>query len=204
MRWGRHSTVSWNATNHVIQIVGDTHTDTKTIRLFSLTAEVLDLVFISLSYGDRWCFALSCKAAARYALTGRNFLVVSCPSLPRLSRGYRLTSRIDFASLDVVPRSEAFREVMRTLSKGWVGKGLHWCDQCRKFRRFPWLTREEWYGVLGDRRLTVEGMRERRGWVQDIGLSVDGLICWNHSCPDCMKRWKTRLPVNSKKTTWAI
>jgi hypothetical protein len=172
-------------------------------RLFSLPAEILDLVFARTDYGDRWCFALSCKDAARYATSSEKFLGVVLANssqgfiYPRPALWDNLRSNNMKVDSVVLAESKVFREVMRLLSKDWVDRNLHWCDQCRRFRRFPSGTRDDWYGQE-EQKSTVEGMRKAGGWVQDIGLSVDGLICWSHSCPPCAQRWWKNLPSKVK------
>jgi hypothetical protein len=160
--------------------------------------EILDQIFADTDYGDRWCFALSCKDAARYSISDKKFLAVPMAiSLPIYSHPIPnqsvLWANAKLRDMVSLSGTRAYREVMRSLSSGWIRKDLHWCDQCRRFRSFPARMREEWYGDKAQE-MTTESMRKGGGWVQDIGLSIDGLICWSHSCPPCAQRWWKSLP----------
>ena len=161
--------------------------------VFSLPTELLDQIFYDLEYTDRWCFALSCKAAAGYAIAHPRFLEIPTAltsTSPNPTSSLPLPSeRIsNWRRRGLVTTSKAYSDIMRILSIGWVDKNLHWCDHCRRFKPFPTQTRGEWYVGQGVR-VTVDTMRHGGGWVQDIGLSSDGFISWNHSCPPCAERW---------------
>lgn len=161
--------------------------------IFSLPAEILDQIFYILDYRERWCFALSCKAAARYASGNETFLEIPSPfsisaSTHRCrSPGSRPGRIYDWKRRDKLADSEALSDIMRSLSMGWVDKQLRWCDHCRLFRQFPSSSRRDWYGGQ-TLRVTMKAMRKGGGWVQDIGLSAHGKICWNHSCRRCAQR----------------
>jgi hypothetical protein len=155
-----------------------------------LPAELLDQIFADSSYTDRWCFALSCKAAATMATTNDSFLAVPKVKVkPTASRPGRW-GRKRAAPMPILSDSKDYRDLMQALSRGWVAKDLHWCDQCRRFKPFPSRSQLEWYGDY-EGRTTVEGMWKRGGWVQDITLSGEGLICWNHFCPECAQQRKS-------------
>ena len=178
----------------------------RTASLLSLPAEIVDQIFSGLDYEGRWCFALSCKSAAKYAIEHSDFLEIPCSTPPSIRKrpprafGLNFLGYYNTGNLDSISKSKAYREVMQSLSRGWVDKQLHWCDQCLRFRAFPQRTRDEWYSGR-ERATTVESMRKGGGWVQDICLSVDGFICWNHFCPPCAQRWWKSPPAKARKSS---
>jgi hypothetical protein len=171
--------------------------------MFLLPPEIFDQIFADIPYADRWCFALSCKDAARYATSAAEFLAVPVttrsPICTRPQPKARMRGTLKPKKPVSLSKSKVYRDFMQSLSKGWVAKDLHWCDQCRRFKSFPAQSRDEWYGGR-QRQVTVEAMRKSGGWVQDISLSSEGLICWSHSCPGCAQRWWKSLPEKVRKS----
>jgi hypothetical protein len=160
----------------------------RTISLItSLPAELLDNIYSQLPLADRYCFALACKHFIRYAFNSPTFLTTTT-SINPLKPSYRRQNPLSLPTPSNIPRTAAFRDLIQALSRGWCPSHLHWCDNCRSFRRFPPETRELWYSGGQRDDLPPDTTFYGGKWRQDIGVSCDGEVCWNHFCPECVER----------------
>ena len=55
-----------------------------------------------------------------------------------------------------------------------------------------------WYGGR-QRNDFPEQTKRKKQWTQDITLSMDGEVCWNHYCPECAERDIERTERNKKE-----
>src|SRR5271170_7614243 len=124
-------------------------------RLTHLPHELFNMIFRDLTTLDRYCLAMTCKAAMRFAWSNPSFLDASSElSLGLLSPRPAVLFRrnLNFGlGKSALRETSKYRELLRLMSKGWVRKDLHYCDICKTFRELGddmIRVRGEWYGDM--------------------------------------------------------
>jgi len=117
------------------------------------------MIFRDLTTLDRYCLAMTCKAAMRFAWSNPSFLDASSElSLGLLSPRPAVLFRrnLNFGlGKSALRETSKYRELLRLMSKGWVRKDLHYCDICKTFRELGddmIRVRGEWYGDMTESR----------------------------------------------------